>query len=377
MGYRKLSTNKYKITTELGYDIFGKRIRKTEIFYGTGKEAKIRDAELTKKYYKKSNNANIKDMNFEQYSQVFLKRYCEENVSPITTKGYKTMLKKVNSLIGKYKLDKITTYTLDCMYQKIRTSNPNKTLSAESMLHYKRLINVMFVQAVKWKLLNENPNENTKKIKKEKSNNNFYDYEQVKYLLQCIENEDIKTKTLITLAIDSGARRSEICALIWDDINFDTNEITIDNSLKVIEGKVDELGAKTSYSIRKIYVSDKTMDLLRQYRDWQDNFIEEVGDKWHDENRVFTAKNGKHIHPDTCSKMFNKIVKKYNLPQNTFHGLRHTSASLLLAEGINIKAVSQRLGHSSPNITMEVYSHAFDTTKKESAEKIDKILKNI
>lgn len=78
-----------------------------------------------------------------------------------------------------------------------------------------------------------------------------------------------------------------------------------------------------------------------------------------------------------CSKMFNKIVRKYNLPQNTFHGLRHTSASLILAEGINIKAVSQRLGHSSPNITMEVYSHAFDTTKKESAEKIDKILKNI
>src|SRR5574344_1546115 len=116
MGYSKLSNNKYKITVELGYDILGKRKRKTEIFNGSLAEVKIREAELTKKHYRKSNTANINDLTFEQYSKVFLKRYCQDNISLVTMSGYQDSLKRILSIIGKIKLNKVTPYILDSMY---------------------------------------------------------------------------------------------------------------------------------------------------------------------------------------------------------------------------------------------------------------------
>ena len=76
--------------------------------------------------------------------------------------------------------------------------------------------------------------------------------EQVSKLLSCLENENIKYKTLITLALDSGARRSEICALRWNDIDFSTNMLKIDNSLKVVKGVLDERETKTLSSKREI-----------------------------------------------------------------------------------------------------------------------------
>lgn len=80
MGYKKLSKNKYKITVELGYDILGNRKRKTEIFNGTEAEVKFREAELTKKYYHVGNVADVTELTFEQYSDIFLKKYCKDNI---------------------------------------------------------------------------------------------------------------------------------------------------------------------------------------------------------------------------------------------------------------------------------------------------------
>ena len=80
------------------------------------------------------------------------------------------------------------------------------------------------------------------------------------------------------------------------------------------------------------------------------------------------------MNPDTCSKIINNIVKKHNLDYLTFHELRHTSATYLINKGVNPKAVSQRLGHSDTSVTMEIYSHTFEHTKKESANAFDEIL---
>lgn len=81
------------------------------------------------------------------------------------------------------------------------------------------------------------------------------------------------------------------------------------------------------------------------------------------------------MHPSTCDHIMRKIVKKHNLDPICFHELRHTSASILIHKGVNPKAVSQRLGHASIDITMEIYSHTFDETKKESANAFDYVLK--
>ena len=98
MGYRQVGVDKngvkkFRITIELGRDLFGKRDRYYETFYGSVAEVKIRDAELTKLYYKKGNTANVKDLTFTQYSQIFLKKYCEGSLGIVTINNYKRLLK--------------------------------------------------------------------------------------------------------------------------------------------------------------------------------------------------------------------------------------------------------------------------------------------
>lgn len=374
MGFKKLSNNKYKISVELGYDILGNRKRKTEIFCGSFNDMKKREAELMQNYYHIGNVRNVNDLTFERYSEIFLNKYCKDNISLVTIDGYECSLKRILPIIGKVKLNKITPLMLDSMYQQLKIGASNNVLGYHSMYAFYKLINVMFNQAIKWELVDKNPNLKAKKPKKEKKERRFYDIKQIDKLLKCLEEENIKYKTLITLALDSGARRSEICALRWDDIDFEKHTLRIDNSLKVVKGILDEGKTKTPASKRVIILNKATIDILKEYKKWQDEYIKELGNKWKGTNRVFISKYGGHMSPDTCSKIINKIIKRHDLDYLTFHELRHTSATYLINKGVNPKAVSQRLGHSDTSVTMEIYSHTFEDTKKECANAFNEIL---
>ena len=95
MSFKKLANNKYKISVELGYDILGNRKRKTEIFNGSFNDMKLREAELTKEYYHIGNVRNVNDLTFEQYSEIFLNKYCKENISLVTMYGYEEALERI------------------------------------------------------------------------------------------------------------------------------------------------------------------------------------------------------------------------------------------------------------------------------------------
>lgn len=201
---------------------------------------------------------------------------------------------------------------------------------------------------------------------------------QVKKLLDVLDNESIKYKTLIILALDSGARRSELCALRWSDIDFDTRMMSITKSLKVVEGVVDEKTTKTQSSIRTIKLSESTINQLKEYQDWQEAYKKVFKKRWvAKDNRIFTSVDGGYMHPSTCDHIVRKIVKKYNLDHISFHELRHTSASLLINSGIDPKTVSKRLGHADTSITMEIYTHAFQESKNACADKFDDMMKKL
>ena len=375
MAIKKIDDGKYEIIIELGNDIFGKRRRKRKVFYGNLAQAKKEKIELEREYYHKCEEMTPENLTFRAYSKIYTEKYDKVRNSKITIQNNEFLLERINKIIGGIKLCSITPFILENMYDELRYKDRDVPLSAESILHYYRLINSMLNQAVKWGFLKENPNSNIPKPKKTKTNIKFYDEPQVDKLLECLENESIKYKALIKLAVDTGMRRGEIVALKWDDINFDTNEVVIDNSLKVIKGVVDEEKAKTESSIRTIYISDDTIDILLEYKNWQDEYIKQMGKAWKNENRIFTAKDGTHMNPSTPYKIITKVAKKYKLDDISFHGLRHTSATILLENGLPQKATSERLGHSSPTTTMGIYAHTTKKAKQQSADIINKIFK--
>lgn len=366
---KTLSKNKHKVIANIGYDINGKRKRKTEVFYGTKKEAEKRQFEIEQEYANKKILLSKKDLTFEEYSyKIFVPKYCNTNLSPKTIEGYLSMLKKINSIIGKWLFENIDTYVLNELYIKLKNGERVKVVSNYTLLHYYNLINLMFEVAIDFGITDYNPNKKVKRPKKEKKLVQCYNVEQIKTLLEGLDNECLKYQSLIRLAIDSGARRSEILALTWNDIDFTNNVITINKSIDVIKGKEYLKELKNHSSYRNIVLTTKTIKVLNEYKEELQN----TGN-WKSSNRLFLAKNGKTMYPTTCGKIFQKVAERYGLPKTNFHTLRHSCVSSLIVLGVHPKEIQDRMGHSSVNITMATYSHIFQSNRVEVSKKLDTI----
>jgi integrase len=121
-------------------------------------------------------------------------------------------------------------------------------------------------------------------------------------------------------------------------------------------------------------LSQATVDLLRQYKDWYNTFKKINSNRWiGKEDRIFTSIHGSYMHPDSCTHILRKIISKHNLEPMRFHDLRHSCASLLINAGVDPKTVSDRLGHVDTSITMRIYTHIYEMSKMKCAEKMNDI----
>ena len=138
-------------------------------------------------------------------------------------------------------------------------------------------------------------------------------------------------------------------------------------------GQIVAKEPKTRSGVRKFVLSNTVYKLLKSYRKWQAEKIIKLGDQWVDTDRLFTTWNDNPIHPDTVTFWFAKFLKTNGLRKVTLHSLRHTNATLMIAEGIDVCTVSKRLGHANTSTTLNIYAHALKSRDAEAAEKLDNI----
>ena len=194
--------------------------------------------------------------------------------------------------------------------------------------------------------------------------------------MEVLKNESLKYQAIIYLALDSGMRRGELTGLTWEDIDFKDGTIRINKATQYTkELGIFEKETKSQTSDRKIYISNTTLNILKRFQKEQLERKLKLGSKWGNSKRVFTTDYGYDMHPDTPSQAFQSIIKRNNLKRITFHGLRHTSISLMISEGIQVQVISKKAGHSSVNVTHNTYSHFFDSEFKKCASVMDNILK--
>lgn len=360
---------KYKITIYKGR-IGSKEKFDYYTFYGSKKEAELKEAE-----YKNGlrNNTyltpNKKDMN--ELINEWLE-YKKNKLAIKTYKGYCNLCKNISYSIGHIKLLNINVKVLEDFYNDLIN---NTNLSTKTIRHYQTLINTMLNDAKKWGYIFDNPNEKVERIKVIKKEIKYYTPDEVQKLLKAIENEPLKYKALIYLALDTGARRGEITGLTWDDVDFENKRININKTTQYVTGVgVFEKSTKNETSNRVIYISDITSNILLRYRKEQLENKLKLGNKWGNSNRVFTTDYGFDMFPNTPSAILTNIIKKHNLKYINFHALRHTSISLLANSNVPIQLISKKAGHSSLKTTTEIYSHFYDDTFKELANTMNNIL---
>jgi len=193
-------------------------------------------------------------------------------------------------------------------------------------------------------------------------------------LLGALEKENLKHRVLVILALSTGLRRGEIMGLEWKRINFEQSTLEVSQAGQYIPGQGAFIKEpKNETSKRIIAIPPAVMALLKQYKALQAEGRLKVGDLWQGSEHVFTTWDGRPGHPEWPSQWFPKFIKRHGLPPLPFHGLRHTSATLMISQGAPLKNISSRLGHANISTTGDIYGHALKSVDREIANNMDSI----
>lgn len=187
---------------------------------------------------------------------------------------------------------------------------------------------------------------------------------------------------MFNLAIYTGLRKGELLALQWDDIDFSSDIIHIRKSVTKVNGKQVCKTPKTRTSNRTVSIPHSLTERLSKLQQAQLEFQSQVGDYWQGDNWIFTQDNEKMMSYSTPYQALQDAITRYNkdkppeaqLPYIPFHGLRHTSATLLIASKQDIKTVSKRLGHAQTSTTMNIYAHALQESDRKAADALEEML---
>ena len=310
---------------------------------------------------------------FQDYCNYVIDLKEQRGLKHLTIARYKEMTGRIYPQIGHIKLKDLRVDHLNDLYTYLSKKEKNKltgkNLSPKTVLEHHRLISAVLNQAVKECLIPFNPASRADPPKIMHKDVNYFQPEQIQAICTALDQEPIKWKTLVHMFLISGARRGEILGLKWDKVDFQNKQIYIcNNILYSPDIGVYESTPKTDTSKRFIALPEETMQLLRQYREWQLTERLRLGSYYQDQGFLFTQENGNPMHPDSVTDYFTKFSKKYCLPHINPHAFRHTMASMLYYNGVDSISISKRLGHAQVSTTANIYAHVIEQADKKNAE---------
>lgn len=394
---RKRSENTYQFIVSLGLGADKKYKRKYKTYTVkekmTPKQLKLHlEHEAYKFEQKVLSNAYISpgEMTLKDFTNEWTMKYLEKNVSETTIMNRQNVLNNhILPVLGHLNINKINTMMLlDLMDNLKRKDGQDKPLSADSKLDVHKALASIFKHAVEWNIISTNPMLNVKKPTKIKRYNeelNVYDEIEVKTLLQAVQDELEHWRVFISLALATGMRRGELIGLEWDAIDLDKG--TVDIKQIIIKSRNGTEIKEPKYnSKRLISLPTSIIEELKRYKLHCREEKMKLQHQWKENKHdwVFFNEQGSHFYPDTPTTWWKKFLDRTNkeliekhkkpLKKIRLHDLRHTSATLLIAQNVHAKIISERLGHKKISTTMDIYGHALPIADKEASEKLNHIL---
>lgn len=302
---------------------------------------------------------------FKEFAELWLKDYCK-SYSPLVVRCYKGNFKNwIYPMLGGYRLSEITPILLEKFVTYLKSAQTqyanrdNKSLSNATVRKIYGLVHTVLTEAYYKGLIATNPCSRVRLslAKERRDGHHYYDIDTYKKFLELVENDTSDNARIVEFAVKTGLRRSEIFGVTWADIDFEKNTLSVNKTLQKVSGKMCVLPCKSDTSIREISLPASVVRLLKNYhRKHMENFY------------VFS-----NVDYDAVTAWFRGWQVKNKLPRIKFHDLRHTHASLLLYQGVDIKTISERLGHSEIGITMNTYTHVMKELDTKAAVAIDAI----
>lgn len=368
----KNGETRYLFQTYLGIDpLTGKERRTTRRGFKTMKEAKQAERNLLLDVEENGLPSNqsdgFQDPTFEELASLWLENY-KTTVKPSTFENVKSKVEKMTEEHFKeLKLKKITVAY--CQRVVIELSK-NYVLYN----HYLSVINRIFKYAVLMDILNTNPLDKVIKPKSRQTQRkgNFLTKEELKEFLKLAQTATLSYFfPLVHLMAYTGLRQGEALALKWSDIDFGNKKITVNKTAVRIKEKQTLQTPKTKNSKRVISIDPTTLSILKSWKKDQIKIYFKNGKHFEgDDNFIFTNERADWVHIHNFIPYFKRFITDHKLKTITPHGLRHTHASLLFSAGVEPKNISDRLGHSTVQITLDLYTHITEEQRADTVEKL-------
>ena len=312
------------------------------------------------------------DMLFSDYLTEWLK-IIKSTVRRTTFSSYSSLVK---SVIKPYfeKLE-VTLDGLKPIHIQTFYTRELERVTSSTVIHYHAVIRRALIYAVKIELLDSNPIDRVERPKKEHYIPAYYDSQEINRLFELVAGTDLEVP--VKLAAFYGLRREEVLGLRWKAIDFEENTITINHTVTQIEenGKTVTVASdttKTKSSMRTLPMVPQFRELLLRKKEEQAELRRVCGKCYNKEFLDYVCVNalGERIKPSYLTNSFPAFVVKNGMRRIRFHDLRHSCASLLLANGVSLKHIQEWLGHSDFSTTANIYAHLDYQSKITSAEAI-------
>jgi len=287
-------------------------------------------------------------------------RFHSQTLKPKTIQGYEGIINRyINPRLGKMQLHQIRPSHLQKLYMELskQGGTNGEPLSARTVAYAGAVLKKAFGYAVDVEgILTSNPALKVHVPKGTPKLNEPYSPSQIRILLE--EFQKHRLSALFRLAIYTGARKGELLALQWSDLDLDSMKLIISKNRIYLNGaNLVQNSTKGGEGRRTISIDPETMEILREHRKRQFEERLLAGSAWQETGYIFVTEVGLPIDYGTPTQLFTKIRKRLGLPDQRFHDLRHFHATQLLRAGTPLHVVAQRLGHRDAMVTATTYAH--------------------
>ncbi len=414
----------YQITVSCGYDIYGKHLRETATFTPdpglTPRKRQKAVEDFAQEFERKVKNGLAMDgrkITLKEFVDRWLLEYAPQNLEAGTLEKYRAELDgKILPALGHLKLSELRPHTLNAFFVAMTKDGARKDgkpggYSKGTITKTRNVLSSVLRTAVEWEIIDHNPLEKVRYQAEDAADKiEFFTPEQATAFLDFLEKPYVihtkghkrtddtgkeyavgnyqrtaevpeQLRVLFQLAIFGGLRKGELLALEWSDIDFQADTVSVTKAVTVVAGQQTTKVPKTKKSRRVVSIPHFLTERLHRLHLERLRYRLSLGDYWQGAEWVFIQANGKQMSYSTPYSAFQDIIARHNaveqmqLPAIPFHGLRHTSATLLIANKQDIRTVSSRLGHAQASTTMNIYAHALQEIDRKAVNTLEDVLR--
>ena len=361
----------FRIKVSLGYDENKKQIVKSTTFVPPKGTTPKKAQKLAEEYafeferHCKGYTQLNENMRFSELADWYFENYAPVELKEGTVYNYKSAYNNhIKPVLGNVRVKDINTPRLTQFVQSLK-------LQPETVRKIYVVLQSIFHRGVEQGFIRDTPCRNVILPKnRSKKKKPVLDEEQTRRFMKLIEEKkcDPDIKRIIKVLLYTGMRCGECLALSWDDINFEEMTISIEHNLADVGGKHWLTTPKTESSIRTIGMSQTLADIFREQKKYQEQLIEALGDDFSHPEMVFTSANGNYRDRSSLGTSLKRFLKGTEFDFLTLHSLRHCNATLLLNSGVDLKVVSDHLGHCDIGVTANIYADVLKSTKAKVAD---------